>query len=141
MITTIHIVATIIGVILGVFIGIVLYAETPEEESLICRIGWGLAGILVGVIVINFWAGIFSLALVIEPSEKTNKIESVKNLEIEIPDVNRFGTITVYDNDGMIYSYQGEIDILNDGTNGQPVEVVLDINENIEKEEAGEYAE
>ena len=41
MITTIHIVATIIGAILGVFIGIVLYAETPEEESLICKIGWG----------------------------------------------------------------------------------------------------
>ena len=133
MVTTIHTVATIIGVILGVSIGIVLYAETPEEESLICKIGWGIAGIFIGVIVINFWAGIFSLAIVTGPSEEINKTESVKNLEIEIPEVNRFGTITVYDTNGVIYSYQGEIEILNDGTNGQPVEVVLDINENIKK--------
>ena len=132
MVTTIHTVATIIGVILGVFIGIVLYAETPEEESLICRIGWGIAGIFIGVIVINFWAGIFSLAIVTGSSEEINKTESVKNLEIEIPDVNRFGTITVYDTNGVIYSYQGEIEILNDGTNGQPVEVVLDIDENVD---------
>lgn len=135
MVTTIHTVATIIGVILGVFIGIVLYAETPEEESLICRIGWGIAGIFIGVIVINFWAGIFSLAIVTGPSEEINKTESVKNLEIEIPDVNRFGTITVYDTNGVIYSYQGEIEILNDGTNGQPAEVVLDIDENIKEGE------
>lgn len=135
MVATIHTVATIIGVILGVFIGIVLYAETPEEESLICRIGWGIAGVFIGVIVINFWAGIFSLAIVTGPSEETNRTESVKNLEIEIPEVNRFGTITVYDTDGVIYSYQGEIEILNDGMNGQPVEVVLDINENIKKRE------
>ena len=132
MITTIHIVATIIGAILGIFIGIVLYVETPEEESLICRIGWGIAGIFIGVIVINFWAGIFSLAIVTGPNDETNKTESVKNLEIEIPDVNRFGTITVYDTNGVIYSYQGEIEILNDGTNGQPVEVVLDIDENVD---------
>lgn len=135
MITTIHTVATIIGVILGVFIGIVLYAETPEEESLICRIGWGIAGVFIGVIVINFWAGIFSLAIVTGTNDETNKTESVKNLEIEIPDVNHFGIITVYDIDGVIYSYQGEVEILNDGTNGQPVEVVLDINENIKKGE------
>ena len=132
MITTIHIVATIIGAILGVFIGIVLYVETPKEESLICRIGWGIAGVFIGVIVINFWAGIFSLAIVTGPNDETNKTESVKNLEIEIPDVNRFGTITVYDTNGVIYSYQGEIEILNDGTNGQPVEVVLDIDENVD---------
>lgn len=135
MVATIHTVATIIGVILGVFIGIVLYAETPEEESLICRIGWGIAGVFIGVIVINFWAGIFSLAIVTGPSEETNRTESVKNLEIEIPEVNRFGTITVYDTDGVNYSYQGEIEILNDGMNEQPVEVVLDINENIKKGE------
>lgn len=135
MVATIHTVATIIGVILGVFIGIVLYVETPEEESLICRIGWGIAGIFIGVIVINFWAGIFSLAIVTGPNDETNKTESVKNLEIEIPDVNRFGTITVYDTNGVIYSYQGEIEILNDGTNGQPAEVVLDIDENIKEGE------
>ena len=75
------------------------------------------------------------MAIVTGPSEEINKTESVKNLEIEIPDVNRFGTITVYDTDGVIYSYQGEIEVLNDGTNGQPVEVVLDINENIKKGE------
>lgn len=132
MISAIHIVATIIGVILGVFIGIVLYAETPEEESLICRIGWGIAGVFIGVIVINFWAGIFSLAIVTGPSEEANKTESVKNLEIEIPEVNDFGTVTVYDSDGVVYSYQGEVEILNDGTNGQPIEVVMDINENMD---------
>lgn len=135
MITTIHTVATIIGAVLGIFVGVLLYAETPKEDSLICRIGWGIAGVFIGVIVINFWAGIFSLAIVTGHSEETNKTESVKNLEIEIPDVNRFGTITVYDTNGVIYSYQGEIEILNDGTNGQPVEVVLDINENIKKGE------
>ena len=132
MVATIHTVATIIGVILGVFIGIVLYVETPEEESLIYRIGWGIAGVFIGVIVINFWAGIFSLAIVTGHSEETNKTESVKDLEIEVPDINHFGTITVYDIDEVIYSYQGEIEILNDGTNGQPVEVVLDIDENVD---------
>lgn len=135
MVTTIHTVATIIGAILGIFIGIFLYVETPEEESLICRIGWGIAGIFIGVIVINFWAGIFSLAIVTGPNDETNKTESVKNLEIEIPDVNRFGTIIVYDTNGVIYSYQGEIEILNDGTNGQPAEVVLDIDGNIKEGE------
>lgn len=135
MITTIHTVATIIGAVLGIFVGVLLYAETPKEDSLICRIGWGVAGVFIGVIVINFWAGIFSLAIVTGHSEETNKTENVKDLEIEVPDVNHFGTITVYDIDGVIYSYQGEIEILNDGTNGQPVEVVLDINENIKKGE------
>lgn len=129
MVTTIHVVATVIGAILGIFIGIFLYAESPN-----CKIGWGFAGILVGVIVINFWASMFSVPMMIgsDKAKSESQKSNVKNLEIEVPDVNHFGTITVYDIDGVIYSYQGEVEILNDGTNGQPIEVVLDINENVD---------
>lgn len=127
MATTIHVVATIIGAIVGIFIGAIFYYESSEF-----KIPHGLAGILAGVIALNFWALPISLAFGDETAEDQNVEQEVKNLEIEVSDVNHFGTITVYDIDGVIYSYQGEVEILNDGTNGQPIEVVLDINENVD---------
>lgn len=59
-----------------------------------------------------------------------------KDLVIEIPEKNTSGVITIYDENKMMFSYMGEIDILNDGTNGEDINIVIDVNENVKK--AGE---
>lgn len=44
---------------------------------------------------------------------------------------NTCGSLSVYEKDEMVYAYQGEIDIINDGTNGDDIEIVIDIDENM----------
>lgn len=47
------------------------------------------------------------------------------------PDANTYGTLTVYEKDSVVYAYQGEINIVNDGSDGNNIEILIDIDENI----------
>ena len=61
-------------------------------------------------------------ATVGSPNETTNK---------EKVNPNTCGSLSVYEKGEMVYAYQGEIDIINDGTNGDDIEIVIDIDENM----------
>lgn len=50
-------------------------------------------------------------------------------LEITIPEPCRTGTVTVYEQDQIIYQYGGEISIRNDGQNGEEIEIVVEYPE------------
>ena len=63
-----------------------------------------------------------------ENSSDTNKKTS--DLVIDIPDPCTYGSITVYDKYVETFSYTGEIKILNDGINGEPIEIVVDVQNN-----------
>lgn len=57
------------------------------------------------------------------PNETTNK---------EKINPNTCGSLSVYEKDETVYAYQGEIDIINDGTNGDEIEILIDIDKNME---------
>lgn len=44
---------------------------------------------------------------------------------------NTYGTLTVYEKDSVAYAYQGEINIINDGSDGNNIEILIDIDENM----------
>ena len=44
---------------------------------------------------------------------------------------NTYGALTVYERDCVVYAYQGEINIVNDGTDGNDIEILIDIDENM----------
>lgn len=61
-----------------------------------------------------------------EETEQTEK--TAKPLNITIPTPTTGGTLTVYDENGEVYfQYSGEINILNSGRNGEPVEVEVSV--------------
>lgn len=62
-----------------------------------------------------------------------------KDLVMEIPETSTSGVIAIYDENEIVFSYMGEIDIVNDGTNGEDINIVVDINKNIRN--GGEYGE
>ena len=45
---------------------------------------------------------------------------------------NTHGTLTVYEKNSVVYAYQGEINIVNDGTDGNDIEILIDIDKNKE---------
>lgn len=61
-----------------------------------------------------------------EETEQTEK--TAEPLNITIPTPTTGGTLTVYDENGEVYfQYSGEINILNSGRNGEPVEVEVSV--------------
>lgn len=55
-------------------------------------------------------------------TEQTEK--TAEPLKITIPTPTTDGTLTIYDENGEVYfQYSGEINILNSGRNGEPIEV------------------
>lgn len=57
-----------------------------------------------------------------EETEQTEKV--AEPLKITIPTPTTEGTLTIYDENGEVYfQYSGEINILNSGRNGEPIEV------------------
>lgn len=61
-----------------------------------------------------------------EETEQTEK--TAEPLNITIPTPTTDGTLTIYDENGEVYfQYSGEINILNSGRNGEPVEVEVSI--------------
>lgn len=51
--------------------------------------------------------------------------EEVEPLVIETPEPATEGSITIYTPDGAVYGYFGEIDIKNDGRDGNQINIVL----------------
>ena len=61
-----------------------------------------------------------------ENAEQTEKV--AEPLKITIPTPTTEGTLTIYDENGEVYfQYSGEINILNSGRNGEPVEVEVSV--------------
>lgn len=61
-----------------------------------------------------------------EETEQTEKTAEPLNITIPTPTTN--GILTVYDENGEVYfQYSGEINILNSGRNGEPVEVEVTV--------------
>lgn len=44
-------------------------------------------------------------------------------IEIEIPEPRAFGTVSVYNGYNLIYEYSGDIEIINDGKDGEEMEI------------------
>lgn len=61
-----------------------------------------------------------------------------KTFILQIPKATNRGTVTVQEPDGEVHGeYKGEIDILNDGRNGQAIEIVVTVpKEDKSKQEA-----
>ena len=73
--------------------------------------------------IIALSAIIFLLAIGLKASYKSNKTyESERNT---------YGTLMVYEKDEVTYAYQGKINIANDGTDGNDIEILIDIDENM----------
>ena len=50
-----------------------------------------------------------------------------KDLVINIPEPCEYGSIDVYDEHVEEFSYAGKIEIVNDGKNGKPIKIVVDV--------------
>lgn len=55
------------------------------------------------------------------------QVKEVQNIEIVIPEQNNYGTIEIYDNEGNVIQTiaHGEIKIINDGKNGEPIKILM----------------
>ena len=73
------------------------------------------------------WLG--SKGGIILGEQETEQTENTSEpLNITIPTPTTDGTLTVYDENGEVYfQYSGEINILNSGRNGEPVEVEVSV--------------
>ena len=58
---------------------------------------------------------------------KEEQKQEVQNIEIVIPEQNNYGTIEIYDNKGNVIQTiaHGEINIVNDGKNGEPIKILM----------------
>lgn len=83
--------------------------------------------LLFGFLLLVMWVG--SKGGFVFDEEETEQIEeTAEPLNITIPTPTTEGTLTVYDEHGEVYfQYSGEINILNSGQNGEPVEVEVKV--------------
>lgn len=58
---------------------------------------------------------------------KEEQKQEVQNIEIVIPEQNNYGTIEIYDSEGNVIQTMahGEIKIINDGKNGEPIKILM----------------
>ena len=62
--------------------------------------------------------------------DNQTKIEKIKPLTIDIPDKRQDGSLTMVDTEGNNYlQFDGIIHIKNDGSNGEPIKIVVYQNE------------
>ena len=79
-----------------------------------------------GFLLLTVWFGSKDGSISKEDTEQTEK--TAEPLNITIPTPTTDGTLTVYDENGEVYfQYSGEINILNSGRNGEPVEVEVSV--------------
>lgn len=52
-----------------------------------------------------------------------------RDIVIDIPDPCKTGVIEVYENGELDFGYEGTINILNDGKDGEPIRIVVDVDE------------
>lgn len=79
-----------------------------------------------GVLLLMVWFRSKDGSISEEGAEQTEK--TAEPLNITIPTPTTGGTLTVYDENGEVYfQYSGEINILNSGRNGEPIEVEVTV--------------
>ena len=89
-----------------------------------------ILGTIIAFFLIIFFLCDYFMGCAISDYQRQKAQEIEDTIVIDVPIPSTYGTVTIYDMDDVIYSYQGEMQILNDGTNGQPIEVVVDTKEN-----------
>lgn len=79
---------------------------------------------------------LYSKGKIEEVNGEYNNNQNVEQLVINTQEKNTKGMITVYINDEVDYAYYGEILIVNDGYDGNEIEIIVQSNERkvIEKE-------
>ena len=63
-----------------------------------------------------------------ESGKKSNKPKK-ENFTVRIPAQNNTGRIRVYDRGELVFDYFGKIDIINDGRNGEYIEIQAEVEE------------
>lgn len=82
--------------------------------------------LLFGFLLLVMWVG--SKGGFVSGEETEQIEETAEPLNITIPTPTTDGTLTVYDENGEVYfQYSGEINVLNSGRNGEPVEVEVSV--------------
>ena len=70
-----------------------------------------------------------TLLLVGCQQEDPEPAKQPSDIVIDIPDPCKTGVIEVYEDGELEYGYEGEIDIANDGKDGEPIRIVVDVDE------------
>lgn len=71
-------------------------------------------------------ASLLYAAKVEEKTQNLEKVQEAKPANITIQQPCKTGTVTVYAQDQIIYQYNGEITIRNDGKDGEQIEIVVE---------------
>lgn len=79
------------------------------------------------ILILGIVSGFIMKVLENEPVKQEKEIyKETTPLTIEIPEKRNDGTLKVLYEDGSVfYQYSGEIDILNNGRNGEEIEIVV----------------
>ena len=56
-------------------------------------------------------------------------VKQPRDIVIDIPEPCKTGVIEVYENGELDFGYEGTIDIVNDGKDGEPIRIVVDVTE------------
>lgn len=56
-------------------------------------------------------------------------VKQPRDIVIDIQDPCKTGVIEVYEDGELEYGYEGEINIQNDGKDGEPIRIVVDVDE------------
>ncbi len=56
-------------------------------------------------------------------------VKQPRDIVIDIPEPCKTGVVEVYDNGELDFGYEGTIDIVNDGKDGEPIRIVVDVDE------------
>lgn len=63
-------------------------------------------------------------------SDDTKKVlKEAEPITLNVPEPCSYGAVTVYADDKLIYQYVGEIQIQNDGQNGEDIDVIVEYSE------------
>lgn len=61
--------------------------------------------------------------------EEVEPVKQPRDIVIDIPEPCKTGVIEVYENGELDFGYEGTIDIVNDGKDGEPIRIVVDVTE------------
>lgn len=70
-----------------------------------------------------------TLLLVGCQQEEPQPVKQPRDIVIDIPDPCKTGVIEAYENGELDFGYEGTIDIVNDGKDGEPIRIVVDVDE------------
>ena len=79
--------------------------------------------------VINTLIVAVTLLLVGCQQEEPQPVKQPRDIVIDIPETCKTGVIEVYEDGELDFGYEGTIDIVNDGKDGEPIRIVVDVDE------------